>query len=165
MDLATVTALFRYNSWANDQVLDATSRVTEADFIRDLKSSHGSLRDTLMHILLGEWIWLQRWKGASPKLPFSSSDCPDVASVRQRLHAVAEERSAFLRDLADERLLEIKEYRNVKGELWRYVLWQQLCHVVNHSTYHRGQVVTMLRQLGAAAPATDLLIYYDQGGS
>jgi uncharacterized damage-inducible protein DinB len=56
-------------------------------------------------------------------------------------------------------------YQNLKGETWRYPLWQQMHHVVNHSTYHRGQVVTMLRQLGAAAPATDLLVYYDQGGS
>ena len=67
--------------------------------------------------------------------------------------------------LPAERLLQPLEYRNRKGEVWRYPLWQQLFQVVNHSTYHRGQVATMLRQLGATPAATDLLVYYDQGGS
>jgi len=165
MDLATIGALYRYNSWANEQVLEATSRATTADFIRDLKSSYGSLRDTLTHIVWAEWIWLQRWKGVSPTLVFAPADFPDVASLRERLQTVVVERSAFLGDLPAERLLRPLEYRNLKGEVWRYPLWQQLSHVVNHSTYHRGQVATMLRQLGATPAPTDLLVYYDQGGS
>jgi uncharacterized damage-inducible protein DinB len=165
MELATIEALYRFNSWANEQVVFAASRVTEEDFIRDLKSSHGSVRDTLVHLVWGEWIWLQRWKGVSPTLVFSASEFPNAEPLRERFHAVAAERSAFLGALAAERLLQPLEYRNVKGELWRYPLWQQLYHVVNHSTYHRGQVTTMLRQLGATPAVTDLLVYYDQGGS
>ncbi len=165
MDLAAIGALYRYGSWANEQVLDAVSRLTPADFTRDLKSSYGSIRNTLTHLLWGEWIWLQRWKGVSPTRVFSPADFPDVESLRERLHIVVDERSAFLRDMTAERLLQVVEYRNVEGEIWSYPLWQQLCHVVNHSTYHRGQVATMLRQLGATPAATDLLVYYDQGGS
>jgi uncharacterized damage-inducible protein DinB len=70
----------------------------------------------------------------------------------------------FLKDLAIERLQHVIEYRNLNGETWRYPLWQQLYHVVNHSTYHRGQVVTMLRQLGATPTPTNFLVYYDEGG-
>ena len=165
MDLTTIGALYRYNVWANEQVLDAASRVAEADFIRDLKNSFASVRDTLTHIVWAEWIWLQRWKGVSPTLVFSPSDFPNVASLRERLHTVVVERSAFLKDLPAERLLRPMEYRNIKGAVWSYPLWQQLYHVVNHSTYHRGQVATMLRQLGATPAATDLLVYYDQGGT
>ena len=165
MDLATLGALYRYNSWANGQVLDAAARVPETDFIRNLKSSYGSIRDTLTHIIWGEWIWLQRWKGVSPALVFSPSDFPNATSLRERFHTVVAERSAFLQDLPAERLLQHLEYTNVKGEVWRYPLWQQLYHVVNHSTYHRGQVTTMLRQLGANPAPTDLLVYYDQGGA
>jgi uncharacterized damage-inducible protein DinB len=165
MDAATIGALYRYNSWANEQALDAAAGMSEVDFIRDLKSSYGSVRDTLTHIVWAEWIWLQRWKGRSPTLVFSPSDFPDVASLRERLHTVGVERSAFLGDLPAERLLQPVEYRNLKGVVWRYPLWQQLYQVVNHSTYHRGQVATMLRQLGATPAATDLLVYYDQGGS
>jgi len=165
MDLAIVGALYRYDSWANEQVLDAVSPLAPADFTRDLSSSHGSIRNTLVHLVWGQWIWLQRWKGVSPTLVFPAADFPDVMSVRERLHAVVDDRSAFLRDLSAQRLLQVVEYRNIAGEVWRYPLWQQLCHVVNHSTYHRGQVATMLRQLGATPAVTDLLVYCDQGGS
>jgi uncharacterized damage-inducible protein DinB len=164
MDHATIGALYRYNLWANEQVLDAVSRLSRDDFTRDLKSSHGSIHETLTHLVWGEWIWLRRWKGESPTTVFSPADFPDVASLREQLQAVALERAAFLEDLTTERLAHVIEYRNVKGETWRYPLWQQLYHVVNHSTYHRGQVVTMLRQVGAAPTPMDFLVYYDEGG-
>jgi uncharacterized damage-inducible protein DinB len=162
MDLGTVAALFRYDSWANELLLDAVSRLTREEFTRDLKNSFGSIRDTLVHVVWAEWIWLERWKGASPAIQFSPADFPDVERLRTRFREVAAERDAFLRGLAGEALLQILEYRNLKEESWRYPLWQQLLHVVNHSTYHRGQVVTMLRQLGAVPPATDFLVYCDQ---
>lgn len=165
MNPATIGALYRYNAWANEQVLDAASQLSPADFSRDLKSSHRSIRDTLTHIIWSEWIWLQRWKGVSPTLVFSPADFPNAEALRERFRSVSAERSALLRDLSAETLLQVVEYTNVRGEVWRYPLWQQLHHVVNHSTYHRGQVATLLRQLGATAPATDLLVYYDQGGS
>lgn len=165
MNPATIGALYRYNAWANDKVLDAAAQLPAADFTRDLSSSHRSIRDTLTHTAWAEWIWLQRWKGVSPTRVFSPADFPDAETLRGRFHAVSAERAAFLRDLSAETLLQVVEYANLKGETWRYPLWQQLHHVVNHSTYHRGQAVTLLRQLGATAPATDLLVYYDQGGS
>jgi uncharacterized damage-inducible protein DinB len=164
MDLATIGALYRYNSWANGRVLDAASLLAPTDFIRDLKNSHGSVRDTLTHIVWAEWIWLQRWNGVSPTLVFPPSEFPNPESLHERFRVVAGERSAFLKNLPTERLVQPLEYKNVKGEVWRYPLWQQLHHVVNHSTYHRGQVTTMLRQLGAAPAITDLLVYYDEGG-
>jgi uncharacterized damage-inducible protein DinB len=164
MDLATIGALYRYNSWATARVLDAVSPLPEADFTRDLKNSHGSIRDTLTHVVWSEWIWLERWKGESPTTVFSPEEFPTPDSLRLRFHAVATARSVFLDDLAPERLNDVVEYKNMKGETWRYPLWQQLHHVVNHSTYHRGQVTTMLRQLGAEPLGTDFLVYYDEGG-
>ena len=58
MGLTTLTALFRHNAWANERMLDAASQLPQAQFVRDLKSSHGSIRDTLTHILWAERIWL-----------------------------------------------------------------------------------------------------------
>jgi len=164
MDVAIIGALYRYNSWANDRGLAAATPLAPSDFTRDLGSGCGSVRDILTHIAWGEWIWLQRWKGASPTLVFSPADFPDVRSLRERLRRVDEERSSFLAALTEESLLREIEYRNVRGESWRYPLWQQLYHVVNHSSYHRGQLANMLRQLGTAPVATDLLVYYDEGG-
>ena len=63
--------------------------------------------------------------------------------------------------MTDESLAKVITYTNTKGEEWSYPLWQMFQHVMNHSTYHRGQVVTMLRQMGAGVNAVDLLIYMD----
>jgi len=164
MDLESIRALYRYDSWANERVLDLASQLTPADFTRDLKSSYGSVRDTLTHIVWAEWIWLQRWNSVSPRLVFSPADFPELGTLRERFKTVAAERSAFLKSLTAEKLPQVIEYTNPKGETWRYPLWQQLYHVVNHSTYHRGQLTTMLRQLGVAPTMTDFLVYYDEGG-
>ena len=96
-----------------------------------------------------------------------SARTPTVESLADRFRAVAAERSVFLEGVTAEAASRVVEHRNVKNETWRYPLWQQLYHVLNHSSYHRGQVVTMLRQLrqvGASAPTTDFLVYYDVGG-
>jgi len=134
------------------------------NFVRDLKSSHGSIRDTLTHILWAEDIWLERWRGRSPTLVLVPADFPDVDSLREGFGRVDRERAAFLGTLTDHSLLQIVGYQNLKGEPWRYPLWQQLHQVLNHSAHHRGQVSAMLRQLGATCPATDLLVYHDEGG-
>jgi uncharacterized damage-inducible protein DinB len=162
LSVADFEQLYRYNSWANDQMLDAASRVSEADFICDLKTSHGSIRGTLTHAVWAEWIWLERWKGVSPRVVFSPRDFPTVGSLRDRFHTVAAERAAVLHDLPASRLSEVLEYTNAKGEAWRYPLWQQFVHVINHSTYHRGQVTTLLRQVGAEPAVTDFLVYFDE---
>ena len=70
---------------------------------------------------------------------------------------------AFVASLADDRLQRVGRYTNRKGETWEYVLWRQMQHLFNHSTYHRGQVTNMLRMLGARPVATDFLAYWDQG--
>lgn len=164
MGLTTLTALFRHNAWANERMLDAASQLTQAEFVRDLKSSHGSIRDTLTHILWAERIWLERWRGGSPTLVLAPAAFPDVDSLREGFVRVDRERTAFFGTLTDHSLFQIVEYRNLRGEPWRYPLWQQLHHLLNHSAHHRGQAGAMLRQLGATCPPTDVLVYYDEGG-
>jgi len=75
------------------------------------------------------------------------------------------EQRAFLETVTSERLFTVVSYVNLQGQTWRHPLWQQMYHVVNHSTYHRGQLTTMLRQVGAQATATDLLVFYDETGA
>jgi uncharacterized damage-inducible protein DinB len=90
---------------------------------------------------------------------FSPDDFPSTAILRQRFQAVAAERFALLECLTAEQLRRVVEYTNLKGEIRQYPLWKQLYHVVNHSTYHRGQIASMLRQVGAVAEAVDFLDY------
>jgi uncharacterized damage-inducible protein DinB len=141
--------------------MKAASKLTDEQFVRDLQSSHRSVRDTLTHILAAEWIWLERWKGVSPKALLNSAEFESVESLKRRWAEVDRGYEDFIESVTDDQLPKVISYANTKGEEWSYPLWQMFQHVMNHSTYHRGQVVTMLRQLGAEVSAVDLLVFMD----
>jgi uncharacterized damage-inducible protein DinB len=162
MDLETIRELFGYNRWANARSLEASSKVSPEDFTKEVGGSFASLRGTLAHMYGAEWIWLERWRGTSPaSLPFSL-DFPDVATIRTRWLDVEREQREFLDFLDADRLSQVISYVNLKGQSFAYPLGRLLQHVVNHSTYHRGQIATLLRQLGATPISTDLLLYDDE---
>jgi len=160
-EVPAILELYRYNWWANGRMFEAVSKLTPEAFSRDLGSSYPSARDTLLHIVWAEWIWLQRWKSSSPQSVWQSSDFRDVDAVRTRCLKVENEQRAFLDEINAERLLTVVRYVNLQGETWQYPLWRTMYHVVNHSSYHRGQLTTMLRQLGARALPTDFLVFHD----
>lgn len=168
--LATLRELFDYNYWARDRQLDACRPVASEQFLRPLGSSFSSLRDTLVHILASEWVWLQRWQGRSPKredadvAALAAERFPSLESVERRWREVERDLRSYLAGLPDSALGAPLSYVNLQGQAWTYPLWQTILHVANHGTYHRGQVTTLLRQLGAAPPAIDFLVYRDQRG-
>lgn len=161
MNLQDVAYLNEYNQWANAKMLDAASKLSAEQFTADLKSSHRSVRDTLAHTLAAEWIWLERWKGTSPKALLTAADFPTVDSLRTRWSQVENEYTEYIGRLKANSLGQVMAYTNTKGEQWEYPLGSMIQHVMNHSTYHRGQVTTMLRQLGAEVTPVDLLVFMD----
>ncbi|MGH7516746.1 MAG: DinB family protein [Gemmatimonadales bacterium] len=162
IDVRAVQELYRYNRWANGRVFDAVSGLTPEEFVKDLGSSYPSVRDTLTHIVWAEWLWLQRWRGTSPRTVFQATDFPRPDALRARWLEVEVEQRAFIEAVTAERLLSITRYVNLQGQTWHYPLWRQVYHLVNHSSYHRGQVTTMLRQLGARPLPTDFLVFHDE---
>jgi uncharacterized damage-inducible protein DinB len=162
IEVPVIRQLYRYNRWANNRLLEAVAPLKAEEFTRNLGSSYPSLRDTLVHIVWAEWVWLQRWNGLSPRTPFQPLNFPDVNAVKTRWLEVEAGQLGFVDTVTPERLLAVVSYVNLKGQTWEYPLWRQMYHVVNHSTYHRGQVTTMLRQLGAQSVATDFLVFDDE---
>lgn len=158
--LDEIRDLYRYNRWANGRVLDAADALSDEDFVRDVRSSFASIRDTLVHILAAEWVWLSRWKGSSPRSMPDGWPTSALRELRTRWSEVEGDQRAFLAELEESRLDEIVSYATTDGRAFAMPLWQMLRHVVNHSSYHRGQVVTMLRQLRAEGCATDLILYF-----
>lgn len=161
MNTNDVTYLNEYNKWANARTLDAASKLTSEQFLADLQSSHRSVRDTLAHTLAAEWIWLERWKGTSPNALLTATDFPTHESLRARWTQVENDYTEFFNGLSDEALDTVIAYTNTRGEKWEYPLVSMIQHLMNHSTYHRGQVTTMLRQLGAEVTPVDLLVFMD----
>jgi uncharacterized damage-inducible protein DinB len=161
MNSAELRSLFAYNEWANARLLGVVSDLSDEQFTRELASSFPSIRDTFSHIVAVEWVWLRRWKGESPSAVPDWATTPSPQILRKKLSEVEIERSTFLESLGEHDLQQTITYRNLKGEEWRYLLADLLLHLVNHSTYHRGQIATMLRQVGATPLPTDLLIFKD----
>lgn len=153
--------LFNYNRWANTVTVDAVAPLSQEQFISEIASSYRSLRDTLTHILSAEWVFLMRCVGESPKQMLDPAIFPDLQSIHVKWDEVNQEWKKSLNDLSEESLQNVIAYTNFRGELWKYPLSQILQHVVNHSTYHRGQVTTILRMLGANPSMTDYLYYWD----
>jgi uncharacterized damage-inducible protein DinB len=152
--------LYDYNAWANRRSLDAAAGLNKEQFTKPLGSSFGSVRDTLAHICGAEWIWLERFQGRSPASLPDVLECADVDSLRVKWAEQEGRLLAFVGRLTQHDLNRVIEYKTLKFGVYRNALWQSMQHVVNHGTYHRGQVTTLLRQLGAQPILTDLMHYY-----
>jgi len=159
VNLSDICGLFDYTEYANGLALDAAEKLTDEQRLYDFKISHGSILGTLVHLAWAEWIWLERWKGTSPTVPWTPDDFADGAALRSRWREVEIERRGLLENLTEERLHQDLSYKNFKGEPITLPLVEQMQHVVNHSTLHRGQIVGMIRQLGLQPPAVDLIFY------
>ena len=160
MSPTEIQQLFDYNAWANRRSLAAAEKLTPEQFIKPLGSSFSSVRDTLAHIYGAEWIWLERFQGRSPAALPDVNQFNELPSLRERWIEHEVKLLAFVRGLTQSDLDREMEYKTLKFGVYRNPLWQSMQHVVNHGTYHRGQVTTMLRQLGAQPVLTDLMHFY-----
>jgi len=161
MTAAFVSNLFRYNTWADRRILDALANLPEDIVLRDLGSSHGGLHGTMLHVVFAQNVWLLRWKGEPIDAAFQvQKNSPTLASVREAWERTGEETARFFAGkLSDAFLAETFEMRNSKGESFVHAYGDSMIHLVNHSSYHRGQIAGMMRQLGVRPPGTDYIIY------
>lgn len=161
--LAAVQEMFDYNYWARDRQLQACAALTQEQFVRPMGSSFSSLRDTLVHLVAVEWLWLERWRGRSPRSLLRAEDFPTLAAVADRWRMVEREMREYLAGLSDAALDLPLTCVSTRGQTWTHPLGRMILHLLHHQTYHRGQVTTLLRQLGTQPPPVDLLNAHDMG--
>jgi uncharacterized damage-inducible protein DinB len=150
VNLRDVRTVVDYHYWARDRLLEACVPLASDQFTRDLSSSFPSVRDTLVHLYTADWGWHLLWLGQTPTDPPAPESFPDLASVRSAWQDQDIRVRSFVANLGEE---------NIGG------FWPRLLHLINHASYHRGQVTTMLRQLGAAAPKSqDMIVFYKERG-
>jgi uncharacterized damage-inducible protein DinB len=162
--------LCEYDRWANNRVLQAVSALSTEQFTRDLGGSFSSVRDTLLHIIGGEWSWLAYWKEPLPSSAFltdlrtrrndlfNPDAFPNVAAVQLKWAEVEEEQTEFVNRMTDESLEAMLPFRKTQVKLAHLMQ-----HLANHSTYHRGQIALMMRQLKTAPPSTDFHVFLEEG--
>jgi len=157
-DLCT---LVDFHYWARNRMLDAVDGLTSDQYARDLGSSFRSVRDTVVHIYAAEWIWYMRWLGTSPSALVTVDQFPDIAAIRNAWTELEGKVRAFVSALDEDGVTRVMPYTLLSGVSSTSPFWQMIQHVVNHASYHRGQVTTMLRQLGAApAKSCDMITFY-----
>lgn len=153
----TVRGLLAYTIWADRQVLEALRVLPAGDLERDTGTSFGSVLGTLAHILGAEQLWLSRLLGVPLRQLPSLADYPSLELLAASFEDFWPQLEFFLASLGEAQLASDFRWTDTEGRERAAPLRQVLLHVVNHSTYHRGQVMAQLRQLGHPAPSADLL--------
>jgi len=156
MTVADIAFLYNYTGWANELTFDAVVALSPEQTTRPVGGSFPSIRETLSHIAAADWIWLCRWTGESPHgwPTWANGSAGEIREEWRRIHAA---RNEFIAGLADADLDREITFTRINGETDCARLGFLLQHVANHATYHRGQVASQLRMVGAVPPSTDLL--------
>ncbi len=157
--------LLDYHYWARTRLLDAVVSLTPEQYTRALGSSFTSVRDTVTHIYAAEWAWHERWLGRSPTALLPPDRFADATALREAWAALEANVRAYLEGLGAE-IDRVIEYKLLSGQPGASPVWQMVQHVVNHASYHRGQVTTLLRQLGAQPPKSmDRIAFYREASA
>lgn len=161
MTRGDLETLLDFHYWGRDRALDAAAQLTPEEFTRDLGNSFKSVRDTLVHIYWADWAWYQIWHGTFPSETLATDRFVDVEALRGAWAELESNARAFLTNVGETDAHRVVGFTRPDGSAAAFPLAHMVQHLVNHGTYHRGQLTMMLRQLGAQPPeSTDLIRYY-----
>lgn len=148
--------MVKYNHWANEKFISILEEISTKHLDAAVKSSFPSVRKTMFHIWDAEVLYLHRLQGNSLN-HFPSEKFPLTTPISKMLKT-SKEFYGFVKPKEEEFFHSSCSYRNTRGEEFKQPVSELLIHCMNHSTFHRGQVITILRNLGYTAfPQTDLI--------
>lgn len=150
-------ALYDYNEWANERVMRSLRALPAPDYVREMGGGWPSVRATFVHLAGATDAWAERFAGKDVlELPKESAlpELEDAVAVLRAAHA---KHRAHLKTLTREKLERPFSWRNLAGEVKTAPFGIVVRHVVNHQTYHRGQISSMVRRLGHSPAATDMV--------
>lgn len=152
--------LAAYNIWANQKLTEILLSLPDEKLKQELPSSFKSLFATVLHMLDAESIWWQRMKLNERIVRPSENFNGTMKDVSLELLQQNNQWQDWINNASDMALEHVFQYYNLKKESFKQPVYQMLLHVLNHGTYHRGQLVNMLRQLGVEKiPQTDFIVW------
>jgi uncharacterized damage-inducible protein DinB len=152
-------SLLLYNRWADARVVDAIREIGPDNYHREPAPGWSSIGSTVLHLTGATQIWACRLAGEVVSSRPAEADYPTLEQVSElltRTHTALDEQ---LSARTPDQLLENFHYRNLQGQEVVLPLWAVFRHVVNHATYHRGQIASKIKLLGGQPPATDLVYW------
>ncbi|MEK7257619.1 MAG: DinB family protein, partial [Bacteroidota bacterium] len=154
----------RYNLWANERLIEVFSNQSDDLLERYIETSFPSVKLTLLHIWDAELLWLQRLQGVSPSQLPSKDFQGTMSDVFTKVRETSLDFIHFIDNQPDDFFARVLHFKTISyGEASQQAAWM-VHHCMNHSTFHRGQLITLGRQLGIEKfPATDLIYYLREG--
>jgi uncharacterized damage-inducible protein DinB len=149
-----------YNLWANQLIIDLVSSLPEALHTSETSASFPTLHQTILHLWDAESTWWQRLKLQERIIIQSENFTGNTVDAGQQLLALDRQWHGWMEKTQEHVLQHVFQYQNSKREHFKQPTYQMLLHLFNHGTYHRGQLVCQLRQLGVTKiPATDFIVW------
>ena len=152
-------SLYSYNAWANERTVASCRSLSREAYEKPLGSGWTSVRDTLVHIASGTQAWFDRFRGNSPSRLLTGADIPELEDAAALLKSADEALTKFVVETPESDRVKVLAYTNVRGEVKKVPYWAVFRHAVNHATYHRGQIATMVRMLGGEPKSTDFVFW------
>ena len=152
------TSLFAFNRWANAKMLDACRKLTAEQYVAEPVPGWSSVRATVFHIALVTELWLRGLMADPDDSIPTAVEFATVADAERLLDRAYRRLDELLPTLTPERLATPVTLRR-GGRVATLPPWALLRHLVNHTTYHRGQVAYKLKRFGIQQPETDFVYW------
>jgi uncharacterized damage-inducible protein DinB len=161
MTVQDLTTLFDYGYWANKKLFEVVAKLTPEQFEQFFSDNHGSIRNTMVHMLSAEWGWLERSGGPARGAPLKPEDYPTPESLIAGWNKVEMLMREFLSKLRDEDLAKVLEF-TLGTEKRSMPVAEMLQQAANHGVHHRGQISLLLRLRGYNPDNFDIVLYHLQ---
>jgi len=154
--------LAAFNNWADNRIINWLTQITDVQWNQSAVSSFGSLRDTAVHIVSAKKLWIDTWTGVPNPAYLSAGFNGSKDDLIDIWKESSEDLTSFIENYPEENYNKPVTVKKPNGELCTMEFRKTFPHMINHATYHRGQLVTLLRQAGFSVLSnTDLFTFYN----
>lgn len=161
---ATLVTHLKFHRWATGLVLDEIAPLPSEELVKTIGGSFPSVYDTTVHLYQSDRVWLDRLE-ERPSGKLEDYQAPGCMWELRDAWVEAHDRMiAFANSLGEADVNRVIAYKNLAGQAFEMPIWKIILHVVNHGSYHRGQITNMVRQLGHKATNLDLIRFYRESG-
>lgn len=143
-----------YHYWATQQMLTSCKELSEAELLQETGSAFGNIKGILVHMLGAEDIWLTRWQGKAGISFPAPEDYTDLSHIEREWYGQRQRIEAFLQGADTDSLMAIRDHQ--------HALWEMVLHMIDHSSFHRGQVMHFIRSFGYTPLSSNLIHYLRQ---
>lgn len=160
MNTTILSALYDYNAYANTVLLETVDNLRDDEWDREISPSHDTVRRLLAHMFGVEMFFLVNCQGR--EFDLQMEDVENVVGLTRHWKALMEEQQRYVAGLTDE---DLEKEIHIESRDHRLPMWQLLVQAFVHSTQHRGELSTVLTELGHTLPIKDPIIrFVEQSG-